>query len=385
MLPRFSDQEYRRRRALVDRLCAGEQLDALLVYGSSANARQGQAQVHYLTNFLGRQESLLLVVPGQEPILFVQYFNHVPHAQRVARADVRWGGARSIDAVAAELSSRGRAHRIGIVGPLPFQDRERLEVRLGGAGVADVTSKFLRLRLLKSDEEIAWMERAACVTDAALSALVHSATPGRPERELEAAAMAAAIEAGGQPHFLYLSSTPMARPDRAVPAQDLSDRRLEPGDAVIFELSAASWGYSGQVLRTLVVEAEPTELYRVMHEVAWEAFRRVAGVIKPGAPAQAVVDAAAVIEEHGFTVCDDLVHGFGGGYLAPVLRPRSAAHGPAPDFRFEENMTVVVQPNVVTPDQRAGVQVGELLRVVDGGVASLHRVPQRLLRGGEKL
>ena len=48
-------------------------------------------------------------------------------------------------------------------------------------------------------------------------------------------------------------------------------------------------------------------------------------------------------------------------------------------------MTLVIQPNVVTLDQRAGVQVGELVRVTDNGVVSLHRAPQRLLRGGEQI
>ena len=54
------------------------------------------------------------------------------------------------------------------------------------------------------------------------------------------------------------------------------------------------------------------------------------------------------------------MHGYGGGYLPPVLRTRSTSHAPVPDFVFEQNMTVVIQPNVVTTDNRAGVQVGEL-------------------------
>ena len=31
---------------------------------------------------------------------------------------------------------------------------------------------------------------------------------------------------------------------------------------------------------------------------------------------------------------------------------------------LEENMTVVVQPNVITPDQTVGVQVGEMIRLL---------------------
>ena len=38
-------------------------------------------------------------------------------------------------------------------------------------------------------------------------------------------------------------------------------------------------------------------------------------------------------------------------------------------------MTVVVQPNVVTPDHRAGVQCGELVLVTEGGVRHLHNAP----------
>jgi Xaa-Pro aminopeptidase len=47
---------------------------------------------------------------------------------------------------------------------------------------------------------------------------------------------------------------------------------------------------------------------------------------------------------------------------------------------LEENMTVVVQPNVITPDQRAGVQVGELIRVTREGFERLHAAPRGFFR-----
>jgi hypothetical protein len=43
-------------------------------------------------------------------------------------------------------------------------------------------------------------------------------------------------------------------------------------------------------------------------------------------------------------------------------------------------MTVVVQPNVVTPDELAGVQTGELLLVTDAGTERLHSYERGLLR-----
>jgi hypothetical protein len=39
---------------------------------------------------------------------------------------------------------------------------------------------------------------------------------------------------------------------------------------------------------------------------------------------------------------------------------------------FASAMTVVAQPNVVTPDEMAGVQTGELLLVTEDGVERLH-------------
>jgi Xaa-Pro aminopeptidase len=50
-----------------------------------------------------------------------------------------------------------------------------------------------------------------------------------------------------------------------------------------------------------------------------------------------------------------------------------------PEFTFESGMTVVVQPNVVTKDERAGVQRGELLLVTDAGAERLHSYPPGFL------
>ncbi len=64
-----------------------------------------------------------------------------------------------------------------------------------------------------------------------------------------------------------------------------------------------------------------------------------------------------------------------GGYWPPVI----GARVPVPDFTFEAGMTVVVQPNVVTRDETAGVQTGELLLVTDAGAVRLHAFERGLL------
>jgi Xaa-Pro dipeptidase len=138
-------------------------------------------------------------------------------------------------------------------------------------------------------------------------------------------------------------------------------------------------------LRGFTVEAEPTALYRDLHATAAAAFESITRTIRPGALPQSLIDASAVIEANGFTTCDDLVHGYGGGYLPPIVGSKSRPAGPVPTFPLEENMCLVVQPNVITRDRRAGVQFGELGRVTRGGWESLHRTPHGLFRAGQTI
>ena len=72
-----------------------------------------------------------------------------------------------------------------------------------------------------------------------------------------------------------------------------------------------------------------------------------------------------MIEEAGFTIIDDLLHGYGGGYLPPILGCKSRPAGPVPQEPFRAGQTVVVQPNVVTRDRKAGVQTGEMMLITE--------------------
>jgi Xaa-Pro dipeptidase len=239
---------------------------------------------------------------------------------------------------------------------------------------------YTRLRLVKSAEEIEWLRIAAGMTDAAVRALHASAAPGVSEFELVDAVERAYVPRGGTNHIHYLGATSMLDPGLCVPAQYPTSRQLSSGDALICEISASYWEYAGQLLRTFTVAAEPPAQFRRLHEVADRAFDAVSARLRPGTTAAELVEASGLIEDAGFTTRDDLVHGFVGGYFPPILGTRSRALAPIPDFTFTKGMTVVVQPNVVTRDETAGVQTGELLLVTDDGVERLHSYERGLLR-----
>jgi Xaa-Pro aminopeptidase len=106
------------------------------------------------------------------------------------------------------------------------------------------------------------------------------------------------------------------------------------------------------------------------------------GALRPGVSARELAIGVRTIEQAGFTFYDDLVHGFGGGYFPPILGTKSRPAGALPDMTLEENMTLVVQPNVITRDQKAGVQVGEMIRVTRTGFELMHSTPRGLFRAG---
>jgi Xaa-Pro dipeptidase len=165
----------------------------------------------------------------------------------------------------------------------------------------------------------------------------------------------------------------MSAPDLAVPRQFASTRRVQAGDAVVAEISAAFWEHPGQVLRSFAL-GEPSKLYRDLHAAADAAFDAIAAVLKAGAKPAQVIEASGVIEDAGFTIIDDLLHGYGGGYLPPILGCKSRPAGPVPQELFRVGQTVVIQPNVVTHDRKAGVQTGELVVITDGGIERLHSI-----------
>jgi len=380
LYPRFSDAEFARRYALVRTAMQEAGLSALVLHGTAGSYQE----VHYLSNFLVTREAMFIFPAEGEPTLFVQYYNHVPNARRVAIiADVRWGGTDIAAVAASNLQERGLAEsRVGIMGTIPFKHYETIRQALSHATFLDFTPQMQQLRLIKSDEEIAFLRKGAEFSDRAIEALEREARPGITEHELAVIVERAYLGLGGNTHIHYMATTPMHNPTVCVPAKHQSNRVIEKGDVLITEISAHYHGYPGQILRPFVIGTGPTPEYQRMYEVAVDVYWRIASVISDGATIDAVLDAGEYIHAAGFTIYDDLLHGFGGGYLPPILRTRRTSAKPHQPFVFRENMTVVIQPNVITEDERMGVQVGELVRVTRGGVESLHRYPMRFIQCG---
>jgi Xaa-Pro aminopeptidase len=373
LYPCFSDSEFSRRYAAVRAAMQKADLSALIVSSTVSSYNE----VAYLSNFLATREAMLVFPLEGDPSLFIQMYNHIPNARQIATIrDVRWGGPDTAITTAENLLERGSGEsRIGLVGAISYKQYDSLRRVLPHAALVDFMPQMVQLRLVKSNEEIEFLRKGAELSDRAIEALEREVRPGITEHELTAIVEGAYLGLGGRTHIHYMATTPMHNPTVCVPAQYQSNRVIEKGDVLITEISAHFHGYPGQILRPFAIGTPPTPQYQHMYDVAVEAFHRIASVIRPGATTEDVLDAAEYIHTAGYSIYDDLLHGFGGGYLPPILRTRRTGAPPPAPFTFEENMTLVIQPNVITEDERMGVQVGELVRVTRDGVESLHRYP----------
>ena len=268
-----------------------------------------------------------------------------------------------------------RQNRVATIGPVSAEQNAALSAKFGA--IKNLNRDYIRLRQVKSAEELDWLRIGAYFSDRGMAALRGGVKPGLNERELGDLVERAYVSQGAINVIHYIGVTSMSAPDLGVPRQFPRMRRVQAGDIVVAEISAAFWDHPGQVLRSFAL-GEPSKLYLELHAAADAAFDAIAGILKAGATPAQVIEASGVIETAGFTIIDDLLHGYGGGYLPPILGCKSRPAGAVPQDPFCAGQTVVIQPNVVTRDGKAGVQTGEMVLITNAGIERLHSIPRGL-------
>jgi Xaa-Pro aminopeptidase len=371
--PTFSDAELDRRHKAFYGLMDQEDVEAVLVYGSGRYA----SDVYWLSDWPSSREAYLLMQNGKEPVILMQLFNHYPMAKVMSWIkDVRWAGANTTNSVVNLMRERGlESKRIGLVGAISYQVYNKLRDAYPGASFVDLGGKLRMMRTIKSPEEIERIHLASKLTDQSIEALVAGLRAGIREDEIAAIIEPVYLKAGGYAGIHFMSSMPMREPDFPVPAQFQSSRKLNKGDALITEISGAYSGYSGQIHRTFSIGEGPTPEWQRMHEAAVEAFDVLCRVIKDGATTTEAEEAAEVIHRRGYSTYDDLVHGV--NQYPPIFQTKTRKRHDSREMVFRENMVIVIQPNLITEDERMGLQFGETLVVKKNGCESLNAYPRQ--------
>jgi Xaa-Pro dipeptidase len=371
--PTFSDQELARRHKAIYSLMDQEGLDALLVYGTGRYS----SDVYWLTDWPCSREAYVLFQSGKEPVVLMQLFNHFPMARVMSIVkDVRWAGANTSNSVVDLIRERGlESKKIGLVGPIPYQHYNKLREKYSGATFVDLGGKMRAMRTVRSAEEVERIRRASRLTDQSIQAMAEGLKQGMREDEIPAVIEPVYLKQSGYAGIHFMSSMPMRDPDFPVPSQFHSSRRLQQGDCLITEISGAYSGYSGQIHRTFSIGEGPTPEWKQMHDAALEAFETLARTIKDGTRTTEAEAAAEIIHTRGYSIYDDLIHGV--NQYPPIFQTKTTRRHDMKEMVFRENMVIVIQPNLMTHDQKMGLQFGETLVVTKTGCDSLNSYPRQ--------
>jgi Xaa-Pro dipeptidase len=371
LFPRFSDDEYARRYGAVRAAMINDRLDAILISGARSSS-----EISYLANYLPQSPCWLLLLRDGDATLFIHFFNHQPCAKAQSIIDdVRWYGPTPMPTLVEEINTRGLSKgRIGLVSmrAMAYGHVSELQRQFPEAQLIEFGPQFGKIRRVRSEAELIYLRKSGYLTDLACEALENNLRPGLSEQDILSIVYNAYLKNGGDPGIHFIATTNMDNPDRFVPWQRQTSRVLEKGSVVITELTVSYWGYSTQIHRPFAVGKEPTAIYRRLFDAAYECYENVRKICKPGTSSEQIIAATSAIEANGFTSYDSVFHGEAG--KSPELGTTSAAH-PLEKWTLEENMVHVIQPNPITKDFKAGLQLGAAVVVKAGGGESLHNYP----------
>ncbi|MGP4076830.1 M24 family metallopeptidase [Halobacillus sp. K22] len=255
---------------------------------------------------------------------------------------------------------------------------ERLKKGMPNAVFQDATLLVNRVRMIKSDQEIEYMKRAAKIADLAMRKGVESISPG--VRECDTAAEIYYQIIKGTPEFggEYPAIVPLLPTgDRtSIPHLTWSDRPFVEGNAVIIELAGCYKRYHVPLARTVTV-GQPNEKLQVVAPVVLEGIQEVLYAAKPGVTCGELEEVwRKTIKKHGFEKEARLGYSVGLNY-PPDWGEHTASIRKGDSTVLKPNMTFHLIPALWFDTD--GIEISETFRITDEGSERFTTYPQELI------
>ncbi len=377
--PTFSPKEYERRYDLIRKFMRRKEIECLLIAGGTTAFDRCWSNIRYVTNYIGSMEHVTYCVFPLEGEPIVASLLIVP--SRIARSIVEVRASNPVQVVVERLKElKLEKCKIGIVEPdvtmsIPLNHWTEFSSAFPEASMKFVTEEFWRLRLVKSDEEIKALERAAGLGDIAVEAIATKVKPAMKEGEVYGIYYNAVLSAGGEPGFPGIAATSMKDPDDGFIRVHPMNRTIKSGDLILMELGPLYNGYEAQNQKSIALgELRPD--YREMYDLAMEAWYAVRNTLRPGMTDVEIKRAGDIVLGHGYINNSPYVHWMHGGMPreGPLIGlPHS--YWQASRIVLEKNMCPTVEIALSTPDRKKGVVIGDTFRITDGDPVCLHKYP----------
>lgn len=309
-----------------------------------------------------------LIVPLEGTPAIVLPTMEAPRAQAQAQFPLTvygWdddaGPAHAVATAFATLGIRGGTIAVEHVVMRVFELRA-IEAALPAATIVNADPLIAQLRMHKTADELAAMQRAITVAETSLAQAIAAIRPGMNELQVAELWEKAIRAAGSVPSFDLAVG---AGPNGASPHHTNGTRLLQAGDLVVIDGGAIVDGYVSDITRTIAVGTLSPRAKLVYDTVLAANVAGRAAAALPGATGDSVDRAArAVIVAAGFG--DAFIHRTGHGLGIDIHEPPFMVGGDM--NQINPGMTFTVEPGIYLPGE-FGVRIEDMLvRTADGAI-----------------
>ena len=290
----FSSEEFAlRNRHTIEEL-TNRKLDGLLMFRQESmyylSGYDSFGYVFFQCLYLGADGHLMLLT--RAPDLRQARHTSIIKDIRIWTDAADANPAEQLKQILDEFGCKGR--RLGVeydAYGLTAKNGKMLEAALSDfCTLQDASDLVSRLRVVKSEAELAYVRKAAELADLACDEAHSLAGPGADEGDI-LAAMQGVIFAGGGDYpgneFIIGSGQ-----DALLCRYKSGRRKLDPQDQLTLEWAAAYRHYHAAMMRTIPI-GRATEIHKKMHSVTMDAMEACLAALKPGHPIGEVFDAYA--------------------------------------------------------------------------------------------
>lgn len=392
MLP-FSLKEYKSRLEQTKKKMQEQGIEVLLL--------ADPANMNYLSGYNGWSfyvdQMLVVIVDEEQPIwigrkqdangakatTWLYHENIIPYPEDHIHSATK----HPMDFVAKILTEIGQSNRkIGLEMSAYYFSAlayERLRSNLPNAKFSDASLLVNWVRIVKSEQEIAYMKRAAKIVEIGMNTAVASIQEG--VRECDVAANIYKDLISGTPEFGgdYPSIVPLlpAGENTSTPHLTWTDRRYEKGEMVIIEIAGCHERYHSPLARTVSI-GKPSDKELDVSKIVVEGLNAALDVVKPGVVLEEMESAwNKVISKHGIEKESRLGYAMGLNF-PPDWGEHTASIRKGDKTVLQPNMTFHLIPGLWFDDY--GIEISESFRVTETGAEVLADFQRELIVKEEK-
>lgn len=350
---------------LADALIKGDKTKGALVL-SPRNRR-------YFTQFPSTAGALL--VTAEEAYLLMD-FRYEEAARYKAKHCQVVGFQQMTDTLKELIQKHGLKELYLEIDKLTVAQSRQMEECCSACGARAILDDSLdeairRQRIIKSPEEVAKIEAAQAITDAAFEHVLGCIKEGVTEREL-ALEIEFFMRKNGAENVafdLIIAAGKNGSQCHAVP----SDNPVQKGDFITMDTGALLDGYHSDMTRTVALGKVSSE-QREVYETVLKAQLAVIDAVRPGVPCCEIDKVARDIIETPYP--GTFGHGLGHGVGFEIHEwPRFSKLDHTP---CEAGMVITDEPGIYLP-AKFGVRIEDMLLVTETGCRSLTKSPKELI------